>query len=43
MSTTQYQPNDDFRNSIATVDAAGKRVWLYPSSLAAASTAPASG
>jgi len=30
MSTTQYQPNDDFRNSIATVDAAGKRVWLYP-------------
>lgn len=30
MPTTQYQPSDDFRNSIATVDAAGQRVWLYP-------------
>ncbi|MGI4744098.1 MAG: cytochrome c oxidase accessory protein CcoG [Janthinobacterium lividum] len=30
MSATNYQPNDDFRNSIATVDAAGQRVWLYP-------------
>jgi cytochrome c oxidase accessory protein FixG len=25
-----YQYDDEFRNSIATVDAQGKRVWLYP-------------
>ncbi|MGY2134771.1 cytochrome c oxidase accessory protein CcoG [Hymenobacter sp. HD11105] len=30
MSATTYHPKDDFRDSIATVDAAGKRVWLYP-------------
>ncbi|WP_317175006.1 4Fe-4S binding protein [Hymenobacter qilianensis] len=30
MPVTSYHPNDDFRDSIATVDAAGKRVWLYP-------------
>ncbi len=29
MSLT-FQPDDDFRTHIATVDAAGKRVWLYP-------------
>jgi cytochrome c oxidase accessory protein FixG len=30
MAATTYHPNDGFRDSIATVDAAGKRVWLYP-------------
>ncbi|QIL74666.1 cytochrome c oxidase accessory protein CcoG [Hymenobacter sp. HDW8] len=30
MSLTTFRPNDDFRDSIATVDAAGKRVWLFP-------------
>ena len=30
MSTTQFKPDDSFRDSIATVDAAGQRVWLYP-------------
>ncbi|QIX62305.1 cytochrome c oxidase accessory protein CcoG [Hymenobacter lutimineralis] len=30
MSVTTFHPNDDFRDSIATVDADGKRVWLYP-------------
>ena len=30
MATTQFHPNDAFRDTIATVDAAGKRVWLYP-------------
>jgi len=30
MATTQFHPNDAFRDTISTVDAAGKRVWLYP-------------
>ena len=30
MAAVKYHPNDDFRNSIATVDATGKRIWLYP-------------
>ncbi|MCB2406990.1 cytochrome c oxidase accessory protein CcoG [Hymenobacter lucidus] len=30
MPTTQPQPAASFRDTIATVDAAGKRVWLYP-------------
>ncbi|ALD22399.1 cytochrome c oxidase accessory protein CcoG [Hymenobacter sp. DG25A] len=30
MSVTTFQPNDDFRDTISTVDAEGKRVWLYP-------------
>lgn len=30
MATTQFKPDDAYRDSIATVDAAGKRVWLYP-------------
>ncbi|MCC2547805.1 cytochrome c oxidase accessory protein CcoG [Hymenobacter sp. BT175] len=30
MPVTTYHPDDAFRDSIATVDAAGKRVWLYP-------------
>ncbi|MBG8556270.1 cytochrome c oxidase accessory protein CcoG [Hymenobacter guriensis] len=30
MATTQPQPAASFRDTIATVDAAGKRVWLYP-------------
>ena len=30
MSTTQFKPDDSYRDTIATVDAAGKRVWLYP-------------
>ena len=30
MRPTQLKPNDDYRDHISTVDAAGKRVWLYP-------------
>ncbi|NVO31939.1 cytochrome c oxidase accessory protein CcoG [Hymenobacter lapidiphilus] len=30
MSTAPFQPNDSFRDTISTVDAEGKRVWLYP-------------
>jgi cytochrome c oxidase accessory protein FixG len=30
MSATQFKPDDSYRDSIATVDAAGARVWLYP-------------
>ncbi|SNC59955.1 cytochrome c oxidase accessory protein FixG [Hymenobacter gelipurpurascens] len=30
MATKTFHPNDDFRNTISTVDAEGKRVWLYP-------------
>ena len=30
MATTQFKPDDAYRDSIATVDAAGKRVWLFP-------------
>ncbi|QNH61693.1 cytochrome c oxidase accessory protein CcoG [Hymenobacter sediminicola] len=30
MSTTEFKPDDSYRDTIATVDAAGKRVWLYP-------------
>ncbi|MBF9141612.1 cytochrome c oxidase accessory protein CcoG [Hymenobacter properus] len=30
MSTTQFKPNDSYRDSIATIDAKGARVWLYP-------------
>ncbi|MBD2715951.1 cytochrome c oxidase accessory protein CcoG [Microvirga sp. STR05] len=30
MSNTQFKPDDSYRDTIATVDAAGKRVWLYP-------------
>ncbi len=30
MPTTQFKPNDSYRDSIATIDAAGARVWLYP-------------
>jgi len=30
MSTSVYKPDADFRNHLSTVDAAGKRVWLYP-------------
>ncbi|RPD48312.1 cytochrome c oxidase accessory protein CcoG [Hymenobacter sediminis] len=30
MSVTQFKPDDSYRDSIATVDAAGHRVWLYP-------------
>ncbi|MDB5236469.1 MAG: cytochrome oxidase [Hymenobacter sp.] len=30
MAATTFQPNDDFRTHISTVDAEGKRVWLYP-------------
>jgi hypothetical protein len=25
-----YHYDDEFRNSIGTVDAAGKRIWVYP-------------
>jgi len=30
MATTQFKPDDAYRDTIATVDAAGQRVWLYP-------------
>ncbi|MBD2767917.1 cytochrome c oxidase accessory protein CcoG [Hymenobacter sp. BT664] len=30
MAAIKYQPSDDFRTHLSTVDAAGKRVWLYP-------------
>ncbi|MBO2011278.1 cytochrome c oxidase accessory protein CcoG [Hymenobacter negativus] len=30
MSATQFKPDDSYRDSIATIDAAGARVWLYP-------------
>lgn len=30
MSVTHFKPDDSYRDSIATVDAAGHRVWLYP-------------
>ena len=30
MPSTQFKPDDSFRDSIATIDAAGERVWLYP-------------
>ena len=30
MPTTQFTPNDSYRDAIATIDAAGARVWLYP-------------
>jgi len=30
MAAIKYQPSDDFRTHISTVDAEGKRVWLYP-------------
>lgn len=30
MSVTQFKPDDSYRDSIATVDAEGHRVWLYP-------------
>ncbi|MET4108318.1 cytochrome c oxidase accessory protein CcoG [Hymenobacter sp. UYP22] len=30
MSVAQFKPDDSYRDSIATVDAAGHRVWLYP-------------
>ncbi|GAB2781305.1 cytochrome c oxidase accessory protein FixG [Hymenobacter luteus] len=30
MSVTQFKPDDSYRDSIATVDAEGRRVWLYP-------------
>ncbi|GAA4054728.1 hypothetical protein GCM10022409_47270 [Hymenobacter glaciei] len=30
MASTQFKPDDAYRDSISTVDAAGKRVWLYP-------------
>ena len=30
MPTTPFKPDDSFRDSIATIDAAGQRVWLYP-------------
>lgn len=30
MSATQFNPDDSYRDSIATIDAAGARVWLYP-------------
>jgi cytochrome c oxidase accessory protein FixG len=30
MPATQFKPNDSYRDAIATIDAAGERVWLYP-------------
>jgi cytochrome c oxidase accessory protein FixG len=30
MPSTQFKPDDSYRDTIPTVDAAGKRVWLYP-------------
>jgi cytochrome c oxidase accessory protein FixG len=30
MPATQFSPNDSYRDTIATIDAAGARVWLYP-------------
>ena len=30
MLPTQFKPDDAYRDSISTVDAAGERVWLYP-------------
>ncbi|RSK50019.1 cytochrome c oxidase accessory protein CcoG [Hymenobacter rigui] len=30
MPATPYTPDDSYRDSIATIDAAGHRVWLYP-------------
>ena len=30
MSATQFQPNDSYRDSLATIDATGHRVWLDP-------------
>jgi len=30
MAATTFHPNDAFRDTISTVDADGKRVWLYP-------------
>lgn len=30
MPATQFKPDDSYRDSLSTIDAAGKRVWLYP-------------
>ncbi|GAB3572240.1 CcoG/RdxA/FixG family protein [Hymenobacter daeguensis] len=30
MPATHFTPNDSYRDAIATIDAAGARVWLYP-------------
>jgi cytochrome c oxidase accessory protein FixG len=30
MPATQFKPDDAYRDAIATIDAAGERVWLYP-------------
>ena len=30
MPATQFKPDDSYRDSIATIDADGQRVWLYP-------------
>jgi polyferredoxin len=30
MTDEVYQFNEEFRNSIATVDGQGKRIWVYP-------------
>ncbi len=30
LPTPQFKPDDAYRDHISTVDAAGKRVWLYP-------------
>ena len=27
---TQFKPNDSYRDSLSTINAAGERVWLYP-------------
>ncbi len=28
--STQFKPNDSYRDSLSTISAAGERVWLYP-------------
>ena len=33
-----YEYEEEFRNSIATVDERGKRIWVYPKSRAENST-----
>ncbi len=30
MPSTQYHPDDSYRDSLSTIGAAGERVWLYP-------------
>jgi cytochrome c oxidase accessory protein FixG len=30
MPSTQFKPDNSYRDTISTVDAAGERVWLYP-------------